>query len=125
MKRSFTKLLLALSLVINPVAVLASDFHEVEMKADLTTKVSSRHHITQEEVLNNPTPHDNVNCEMPCCEDSDCSEQGICFIQYNSDVVAQNALRFSPPLEHGIWGTSIAVVPDRELPPENPPPIHI
>lgn len=121
MKRSFAKLLLALSLVINPVAMLAGDFHEVEMKTDQFAKMTSRQHEESSE----PTPHDNTNCEMPCCEDADCSEQGICFIQYNTDVVAQKTLRFSPPFEHGKWGTTIAVVPDRELPPDNPPPIHI
>lgn len=118
------KLLLALSLVINPVAVLASGFHDVEMKADQITKVASRHDADQQEESSESTPQDNANCDMPCCDDSDCSEQGVCFIQHNSDVVVLKALRFSPPLEYGKWGTSIVVVPDRELPPENPPPIH-
>ena len=125
MKRSLTKLLLALSLVINPVAVLASDFHDVEMKGDQITKMASSHHADQQEESSEPTPHDNTNCDMPCCEESDCFEQGVCFIQHSSDLMAQKALRFSPPLEYGQWGTSIAAVPDRELPPENPPPIHI
>ena len=125
MKRSLTKLLLALSLVINPVAVLASDFHDVEMKADQIIKIATRHDTTQQEKFNESTPHDSTNCETPCCEDSECAEQSICFIQYNSDFVAQKTLGFSPPIVHCGWGAFVIEVPDRELPPENPPPIYL
>lgn len=125
MKRSLTKVLLALSLVMNPVAVITSDFHDVEMKADQTTQKAPHHPTEQQETFSEPAPHDSTNCEMPCCEDSECSKQGICFFQNNSDVVTQKALRFSPQTAIRGWGASITMVPDRELPPDIPPPIHI
>lgn len=125
MKSLLTKLLLALSLVANPVAVLASDFHNVEMKANGTMEETKCEPTEYQENLRQPTQHDSENCEMPCCEDSECSMQGLCIVQHNSYFVTQKALRFNHPREHRGWDAFIAVVPDREHPPENPPPIHI
>ena len=125
MKRSLAKLLLALSLVINPVTVLATDFHDVEMQANHTVKEAQGHNLDQFEKIQDSTQQHSSDCEMPCCEDSDCSDQGICFVQYNSDVVAQKIQRFSLPTAIRGWGASITMVPDRELPPDNPPPIFL
>lgn len=125
MKRLLTKLLLALLLVLNPVAVLASGFHDVAMTMDQMSAEAPCHPADHSSNFSEPSQHDGSNCEMPCCEDSECLEQGICIIQFNSDVVAQTTLRFSPPFEHCGWGAFSIVVPDRELPPENPPPIDL
>ena len=120
-----TKLLLALSLVANPVAVLASDFHDVGVNANRTMEEIKCDPMELQENPGQPTQHDSENCEMSCCEDSECSMQGICIIQHNSDFVTQKALRFNHPLENRGRDAFITVVPDREQPPENPPPIHI
>lgn len=125
MKRSLAKLLLALSLVVNPVTVLAGDFHDVEMQVNHVTKATQGHTLGQHEKNAEPTQPDSSICEMPCCEDSDCSDQGVCFVQYNSDLVVPKTLRFNLPTEIRGWSASITMVPDRELPPDNPPPIFL
>ena len=125
MKSLLTKLLLVLSLVINPVAVFASDFHDAGTKANLTMDEAQCDPIEIQEDLGQPTLHDSENCEMPCCEDSECSMQGICIVQHNSYFVIQTSLRFNYPIEHHGRDANITVVPERKLPPENPPPIQI
>ena len=125
MKSLLTKLLLALSLVANPVAVFASDFHSVEMTADQTMEVTKCDPTERQETPSQQAQHDSGNCEMPCCEDSACSMQGICIVQHNSYFVIQTPLRFNHPIEHRERDAYIAVVPERKLPPENPPPNHI
>lgn len=125
MKRSLIRSLLALLLVVNPVAVLASDFHDLKIQVNQTTEEVPCHPVEQQERHSEPPQHDNTNCDMPCCEDSECSEQGICLIHYNSDVVAQKTLKFYHPIKQRGWDASVAEVPDRKLPPENPPPIHL
>ena len=125
MKILLAKLLLVLSLVINPVAVFASDFHGVGTKANLTMDETKCDPIDNLENLGQPTLHDSENCEMPCCKDSECLMQGICIVQLNSYFVIQTPPRFSHPIEHHGRDAIIAVVPERKLPPENPPPIQI
>ena len=125
MKSFRTKLLLALSLVANPVAVFASDFHSVEMTAGQTIEVTKCDPTERQEIPSQQAQHDSGNCEMPCCEDSACSMQGICIVQHNSYFVIQTPLRFNHPIEHRGRDAYIAVVPERKLPPENPPPNHI
>jgi hypothetical protein len=117
--------MLALLLVANSGAVFASDFQEIKSQFDQTTQKVPCHPAEQRDGASEPTKHDGTDCEMTCCEDSKCSERGICIIQYNSDVVAQKALKFSHPIAQCGWGAFIAAVPDRELLPENPPPILI
>ena len=125
MKDSLIKLLLALLLVVNPVAVLASGLHDLNMQVDQTMEVEPCHQVDLHESTNDLPQNDGSDCEMPCCEDSECFEHGICIINYNSDLVAQKSLRFHLPFGKRSWSASIAMVPDRGLPPENPPPIHI
>ena len=125
MKILLAKLLLVLSLVINPVAVFASDFHGVGTKANLTMDEAKCDLMEIPKDLDQPTLHDSENCEMPCCEDSECLMQGICIVQHNSYFVIQTPPRFSHPIEHHGRDAIIAVVPERKLPPENPPPIQI
>ena len=125
MKSLLTKLLLVLSLVVNPVAVFASDFHDAGNKANLTMDEAQCDPIEIQKDLGQPTLHDSENCEMPCCEDSECSMQGICIVPHSSYFVIQTPLRFNHPIEHHGRDANIAVVPERKLPPENPPPIQI
>ena len=124
MKSFLTKLLLVLSLVVNPVAVFASDFHGVGTKANLTMDETKCDLMEIPRDLGQSTLHDSENCEMPCCEDSECLMQGICIVQHNSNFVIQTPLRFSHPIEHHEHDAFIAVVPERKLSPENPPPIQ-
>ena len=124
MKGLLTKLLLVLSLVVNPVAVFASDFHGVGTKANLTMDDTKCNLMEIQKDLDQPTLHDSENCEMPCCEGSECLMQGICIVQHNSYFVIQTPLGFSHPVEHHGRDAFIAVVPERKLSPENPPPIQ-
>lgn len=123
MKRLLAKLLLVLSLVADPVTVLSGDFHYVEMQANHVATQAQGHTLDRHEDAQQPTQKHSPDCEMPCCEDSKCSDQGTCFIQYVLDVVTLKKLRFNLPNSVRDWGTSISLVPDRELPPDNPPPI--
>ena len=107
-------------LVANPVAVLAGDFHDVEMKANQTME-ESKHH----EPPHQATQHDGENCDMPCCEDSDCAKQEICVFQHSSCFVPQRALIISHPINHLARDAFIAVVPERKFGPDNPPPIYM
>ena len=125
MKSLLTKLLLALSLVANPVAVFASDFHNVEMTANQTMEETKCDPTEFQNNFSTPTQHDDENCEMPCCEGSECTMQGICIVQHSSYFVTQSALRFSHPITHLDLDAFIAEVPERDPPPENPPPIHV
>lgn len=125
LKGSFTKLLLALSLVINPVAVLAVDFHDMEVGANQTLAEFPHDTADQPERQSQTAQHDDVNCEMPCCEDSECGMQDICFIQHNSDFVTQKPLNLGPPISYQDWCVAIALIPELDLPPDNPPPILI
>ena len=116
MKGSLIKLVLALSLVINPVAVLAVDFHDLEIAENQAAQV----------IPGQTTQHDRTDCEMPCCEESECTmTPDICIMQHSMDFVVQKVLRFNLPTAHHGWIDSIFAVPDRELPPDNPPPINI
>ena len=124
MKSLLTKLLLALSLVANPVAVFASDFHSAEVTARQTMEETKCDPTERQEIHSQQAQHDSENCEMPCCEDSACSMQGICLVQHNPCFVIQTPLRFSHPTEYRGRDAMIAVVPERKLPPENPPPIY-
>ena len=125
MKSLFTKLLLALSLVANPVAVFASDFHSVGMTANQTMEETKCDPTERQETNIQQSQHVSENCEMPCCEDSACSMQGICLVQHSPCFVIQTPLRFSHPIEYLGRDAMNAVVPERKLPPENPPPIYM
>jgi hypothetical protein len=120
-----TKLLLALSLVANPVAVFASDFSSVEMTVSQAMEETKCDPAEIQDAHSQQAQHDSENCEMPCCEDSACSMQGICLVQHSSFFIIQTPLRFSHPIEYRGRDAMIAVVPERKLPPENPPPIHM
>ena len=124
MKSFLTKLLLVLSLVVNPVAVFASDFHDVGTNANLTMDETKCDLMEIQEDPGQPALH-RENCEMPFCEGSECLMQGICIVQHNSNFVIQTPLRFSHPVQHHEHDSFIAVVPERKLSPENPPPIHM
>ena len=116
MNRSFIKIVLALSLVTNPVAVLAVDSHDLEIGTNQAVQV-----IPGQTIDNHLT-----DCEMPCCEDSECiMTPDICIMQHGLDFVVQKVLRLNFPTGHYYWIDSLFAVPDRELPPDNPPPINI
>jgi len=125
LKRSLIKLLLALSLVVNPVAVLASNFHDVEIQSNLTVKDALCDAADLQDLHSQLAQHDDSNCEMPCCEDSECTMQHICIVQHYSDFIIHKALRFNHANQHLDWDGFVALVPNRKLPPENPPPIDL
>jgi len=108
LKYSLAKLLLALSLVANPVAVLASDFHTVEMLTDQATQEAPCH----------------PDCEMPCCENQDCSENCDCVLQYSTALFDQKIPKLKKSTGLCFQKMQMTAVPDRELPPESPPPIY-
>ncbi len=125
MKRSLIKLLLALSLVVNPVAVLASDFQDVEIQSNQSIEEVLCDAADLQDLHSQTEQHDDTNCEMPCCEDSECTMQHICIVQHYSDFTLHKTLRFNHPNQHLDWDGFVAVVPNRKLPPENPPPIDL
>lgn len=125
MKRSLAGLLLTLSLVVNPVTVLADDFHDLEMQASHINHEAPGLTWGLQEEAQGSSQQLSSDCEMPCCEDSDCSDQAICFVQHYTAAVTQEILSFSLINAVRDWGGLLTLVPDRELPPDNPPPIII
>ena len=125
MKSSLTKLLLALSLVVNPVAVLAGDFQDVGIQSNQSIEPEPCDATDSQYLHSQLEQHDDTNCEMPCCEGSECTMQHICIVQHHSDFTLHKTLRFNHPNQHLDWDGFVAEVPDRELPPENPPPIDL
>ncbi len=125
MKRSLIKLLLALSLVVNPVAVLASDFSDVEIQSNQSMEEIHCDVVDLQDLNSQLKQHDDTNCEMSCCEDSECTMQHLCIVQHYSDFTLHKTLRVNHPHQHLDWDGFVAVVPNRKLPPENPPPIDL
>lgn len=91
MKILLTKLLLALTLAINPLSVLAENFH---------------HHYEME-------------------ADTECATQEVCTGQQHSVFTSPIPLIFSHSNRNRGWSAHVFDVPERELPPEPRPPIHI
>lgn len=118
-------MLLALTLVINPVAVLASDFNFGNLRMNRTMEVTECDPAKHQENSGSQVHHDDEKCETSCCEGSDCTMQGICIIQHNTYFVATKTLRFNPSTEYHGRNAYVAAVPELDLPPEPPPPIHI
>jgi hypothetical protein len=125
LKLELTQLLLALSLVVNPVTVLAGDFHDVEMQSGHTIEEALDNPSAQHEESQDPAQLQNPDCDKSCCEDAGCFEQGVCFIQYTPGVVTLTNLEFDLSTKSRDWGALSTTVPDRELPPDHPPPIFL
>ena len=125
MKRLLTKLLLALLLVVNPVAVLASDFHADDHAGSNAAEMAVCHSADEKSELESQTQHDNTDCEMPCCQEVSCLSQSTCVIHFGSALLAQQAVRLYSTIGHSHWDSLISNIPERELPPDNPPPILV
>lgn len=124
MKYSLTKILLTLLLVVNPLAVLASNFHS-DIHLDKSTEMVACHTADQQSAFEESEQNVNTDCEMPCCQDVSCLDQSTCVIHYGSALLSQQSTRLHPNVENDNWDTAITKIPLRELPPDNPPPIHV
>jgi hypothetical protein len=125
LKRLLTKLLLALLLVANPVAVLASDFHDVEMETHQADNNTENLPVEKVDTSGEQQLHEPVICEMNCCKISVCYGQSQCMMQLCTAAVTQMTIGYSPPMLYRAWGKATSVVPHRLIPPDHPPPIHI
>lgn len=124
MKTLLTKLLLILSLAIDPVSVFATDFHHHETKA-----TDSKHTLVcspaeQLEYPDQQEQPDNENCEDSCCEETACAVQEVCTGQQHSFFVSPRSLIFNHSTRNRGRNAYMFAIPERELPPESPPPIH-
>ena len=124
MKLKLIKLLLALSLVLNPVAVLAAGFHEIGTQMAQATEEAPCHPSDDLEELSEPIAPESNGCDLPCCAEMDCVEQGDCVLHYSSAVLLKNRLKIFHPISYRNRADSIALVPEVDIPPDNPPPIH-
>lgn len=124
MKLKLVKLLLALSLVLNPVAVLAAGFHEIATQLTQVTEEAPCHPSGDQEELLKPIAPESNGCDLPCCAEMDCVEQGACVLHYSSAVLLKNQLKIFHPISYRNRADPIALIPDVDIPPDNPPPIH-
>lgn len=124
MKLKLIKLLLALSLVLNPVAVLAAGFHEIGTQMAQATEEAPCHPSDDSEELSEPIAPESNGCDLPCCAEMDCVEQGDCVLHYSSAVLLKNRLKIFHAISYRNRADSIALVPEVDIPPDNPPPIH-
>jgi len=123
LKALLTRLLLALSLTVNSVAVLASGLPGMELTAYPATQEMSCDQARQQQ-LDSFRPHNGAeDCGQSCCRHSTCSAQHLCVAQHNTSYVAQSALKLGQPAGHHAPDDMTFAVPDFKLPPENPPPI--
>lgn len=126
MKILLTKLLLALTLAINPLSVLAGNFHHhhevIVNDSGKTLNCSSSDHL---EYAGQQEQPDSEDCEPSCCEDAECATQEVCTGQQHSFFTSPIPLIFDHSNRDRGWSTHVFDVPERELPPEPPPPIHI
>jgi len=124
LKLKLVKLLLALSLVLNPVAVLAAGFHELSTQMTQVTEEAPCHPSGDQEELSEPIAPESNGCDLPCCAEMDCVEQGGCVLHYSSAVLLKNPLKIIHLISYRNRADPIALVPDVDIPPDNPPPIH-
>ena len=124
MKLKLVKLLLALSLVLNPVAVLAAGFHEISTQMTQVTEEAPCHPSGDQEEMSEPIAPESNGCELPCCAEMDCVEQGDCVLHYSSVILLKNLLKVFYPIPYRNRADTIALVPELDIPPDNPPPIH-
>ena len=124
MKLKLVKLLLALSLVLNPVAVLAAGFHEISTQMTQVTEEEPCHPSGDQEEMSEPIAPESNGCELPCCAEMNCVEQGDCVLHYSSAVLLKKPLKIFHLNSHRNRADTVALVPDVDIPPENPPPIH-
>ena len=124
MKLKLVKLLLALSLVLNPVAVLAAGFHEISTQLTQVTEEAPCHPSGDQKELSEPVAPESNGCDLPCCAEMDCVEQGDCVLHHSSAVLLKNQLKIFLPISYRNRADPIALVPDVDIPPDNPPPIH-
>ena len=126
MKILLTKLLLALTLTINPLSVLAGAFHHHhEVKANDSGKALTCSFSNHQEYADQQERPDSEDCEPSCCEDAECATQEVCTGQQHSVFTSPIPLIFDHSNRNRGWNAHVFVVPERESPPEPPPPIHI
>ena len=124
MKLKLVKLLLALSLVLNPVAVLAAGFHELGTQLNQVTEEAPCHPSDDPEEMSEPIAPDSNGCDLPCCAEMEGGQQGDCVLHYSSAVFLKNRLNIFHLTSNRSRADAIALVPEVDIPPDNPPPIH-
>ena len=124
MKLKLVKLLLALSLVLNPVAVLAAGFHEISTQMTQVTEEAPCHPSGDQEEMSEPIAPESNGCDLPCCAEMDCVEQRDCVLQFSSAVLLKNQFKIFHLISYRNRVEPIELVPDVDIPPDNPPPIH-
>jgi len=124
LKVVLARLLLALSLTANSVAVLAGGLDGIEIAANPARGMINCHSSVDKHAPGFQMQHDGVNCSKPCCDESACSMQDICIVQHSAVYLAQTAPDFRHPVVHHGRDARLTAVPDQKAPPENPPPIH-
>jgi hypothetical protein len=124
LNQAITKILIALALLVNPVVVLAGNFHDIEIWASQSSEKTPCETTRNQEMSAGLAQSHSTDCEKPCCEDTNCFVQVTCVFHLTTAVLTQIGPKATPSIAHRNWDASITDVPDRSLPPENPPPIH-
>jgi hypothetical protein len=124
LKDKLTQLLLALTLVINPVSVLAAGSPGAGTFFSPAMVHSSDHPADRSLAHQSSIQQTDLACDMPCCDDNRCIENDVCSNQYNPVALIPQVGVKAPGGEHIGWGIHFDRVPERFIPPDNPPPIE-
>jgi hypothetical protein len=106
------------------VAVLAAGFHEIGTQLAQVTEEPPCHPSDDQEEMSEPIASDGNGCDLPCCAEMDCVQQGACVLHYSSAVLLINQLKIFHYISYRSRANSIILVPEVDIPPDNPPPIH-
>ena len=124
MKVLLARLLLALSLAVNSVTVLAGGLSGMGAFTNPANEQVSCDMARQQASPPFQAQQDAEDCDRTCCQYSTCFLQHVCTVQHSSFYVAQSAPDLGRPADHLAPSDGTTAVPDFRLPPENPPPIH-
>lgn len=122
MKKLLTKLLLALTLAFNPLSAFASEAHHLKIEAHDSSAALACDSPEYGGLSDQP---DYEGCEPDCCEEAECSIQEACTSQQHSSFTSPISLIFDPSKRSHDRNAYNFDIPELELPPEPPPPIHI
>lgn len=127
--RMIVKLLIVFSVVINPIALIASGLpgHTVQAESSTPTESANYHpsHVTLKSAESGKLVSD--ECEAPCCQGGEPMSDNApsCLLHHNPSFVAHdNTLEFQLVRPVETFGPNVNVV-SHDSQPETPPPKHL
>lgn len=126
LKSSFSELILALTLVVNPVAMHASALHGAHLDSEQSESMAISHATGQAPEQPMAAGDQATHCGMPCCDDPDCRslQTNTCTLHHYPVMAAQESDAFATSVVDREHPASPGSLSDRYIQPEIPPPKH-